>query len=49
MPQLELLQTPIRRRKSFANAAGQGLSVLEAKPLDKKACDEISALVNALF
>lgn len=49
VPQLELLQTPIRRRKSFANAAGQGLSVLEAKPLDKKACDEISALVNALF
>ena len=49
VPQLELLQTPIRRRKSFANAAGQGLSVLEAKPLDKKACDEISALVHALF
>jgi len=48
-PQFELLQTPIRRRKSFANAAGQGLSVLEAKPSDKKACDEITALVNALF
>ncbi|MGQ5490646.1 AAA family ATPase [Thauera sp. ZXT1-4] len=48
-PQFELLQTPIRRRKSFANAAGQGLSVLEAKPADKKACDEISALVSALF
>ena len=48
-PQFELLQTPVRRRKSFANAAGQGLSVLEVKPADKKACDEISALVNALF
>ena len=48
-PQFELLQTPIRRRKSFANAAGQGLSVLEAKPTDKKAYDEISALVSALF
>ena len=48
-PQFELLQTPIRRRKSFANAAGQGLSVLEAKPADKKACEEISALVSALF
>ena len=48
-PQFELLQTPVRRRKSFANAAGQGLSVLEVKPADKKACDEINALVNALF
>lgn len=48
-PQLELLQTPVRRRKSFANAAGQGLSVLEVKPADKKACDELSALVSALF
>jgi len=49
VPQLELLRTPIRRRKSFANAAGQGLSVLEAKPLDRKACDEINALMSALF
>jgi chromosome partitioning protein len=49
LPQFEFLQTPIRRRKSFANAAGQGLSVLEAKPADKKARDEISALVSALF
>ncbi len=49
LPQFEFLQTPIRRRKSFANAAGQGLSVLEAKPVDKKARDEISALVNVLF
>ena len=49
LPQFEFLQTPIRRRKSFANAAGKGLSVLEAKPIDRKACDEISALVNALF
>ena len=49
LPQFEFLQTPIRRRKSFANAAGQGLSVLEAKPLDRKACDEINALMSALF
>ena len=49
LPQFEFLQTPIRRRKSFANAAGQGLSVLEAKPVDRKARDEISALVNVLF
>ena len=49
LPQFEFLQTPIRRRKSFANAAGQGLAVLEAKPVDRKARDEISALVNVLF
>jgi chromosome partitioning protein len=49
VPQFEYLITPIRRRKSFANAAGQGLSVLELKPGDKKAKDELNALVNVLF
>ena len=49
VPQFEYLNTPIRRRKSFANAAGQGLSVLELKPTDKKAAEELKALVNALF
>ena len=47
--QFEYLATPIRRRKSFANGAGQGLSVLEIKPADKKACNELNALVSALF
>ena len=49
IPQFEYLATPIRRRKSFANGAGQGLSVLEMKPADRKACDELNALINALF
>jgi chromosome partitioning protein len=49
IPQFEYLDTPIRRRKAFANAAGQGLSVLELKPVDRKASDELNALVNALF
>lgn len=49
VPQFEFLATPIRRRKSFANAAGQGLSVLEARPADKKACEELNALMHALF
>ena len=49
VPQFEYLDTPIRRRKSFANAAGQGLSVLELKPTDKKAAEELKALVKALF
>ena len=49
IPQFAYLDTPIRRRKAFANAAGQGLSVLELKPADRKAADELNALVSALF
>lgn len=49
VPQFEYLPTPIRRRKSFANAAGAGLSVLELKPADRKAIAELNALVSALF
>ena len=49
VPQFEYLDTPIRRRKAFANAAGQGLSVLEFKPTDAKAVKELNALVKALF
>lgn len=49
VPQFEYLDTPIRRRKAFANAAGQGLSVLEFKPTDAKAVKELNALIKALF
>lgn len=49
IPQFEYLATPIRRRKAYANAAGAGMSVLELKPADKKAIDEMNALLNALF
>jgi len=49
VPQFEYLNTSIRRRKAFANAAGQGRSVLEIKPGDKKAKDELNALINILF
>ena len=48
-PQIELLPVPLRRRKSFANAAGQGLSVLELKPVDRKACEELNALLSILL
>ena len=47
--QLEYLSTPVCRRKSIANAAGGGLSVLEVKPRDAKACAEVEALISALF
>jgi chromosome partitioning protein len=49
VPQFEYLATPIRRRKAFANAAGAGLSVLEQKPMDKKAVEELNALIEVLF
>jgi chromosome partitioning protein len=49
VPQFEYLPTPIRRRKAFANAAGQGLSVLELKPPDGKAKAELNALISILF
>ena len=48
-PELEYVATPIRRRKPIANAAGQGLSVLEYSPKDPKGSEEISALVAAVF
>jgi len=43
------LPTPICRRKSFANAASQGLYVLEIKPAGKKAVNELNALISLLF
>ena len=49
VPQFEYLPTPLRRRKAFANAAGAGLSVLELKPEDRKASDELKALISQLF
>jgi chromosome partitioning protein len=45
-PQLSLLDTPIRRRKAFANATGQGMSVDELTPLDPKASAELAALLS---
>ena len=48
-PQLAHLDTPVRRRKAFANAVGQGLFVEELVPRDPKACDEVAALVHAVF
>ena len=47
--QFEYLPIPIRRRKAFSNAGGQGLSVQELSPRDVKACDELSVLLESLF
>lgn len=47
--QLDYLPTPIRLRKSFANAMGHGLSVLEYTPKDAKAIAEIKEFLDALM
>jgi chromosome partitioning protein len=46
---IEYLDAPIGRRKAIADAAGSGLSVLEWKPKDARATDEINRLVNLIF
>lgn len=45
-PELEFIDSPIVRRKAFANAAGQGLCVHELQPRDVKACAELDALMK---
>lgn len=49
VPQFEYLSAPIRRRKAFANASGQGLCVLELSPKDHKACEELNHLISLVF
>lgn len=48
-PAIKYLDTPIRRRKSIANAAGNGMSVLEYQPKDEKANAELSELLKAIY
>lgn len=48
-PGINYLATPIRRRKSIANAAGNGMSVLEQTPRDDKAISELNALLQAIY
>lgn len=46
---LEFINTPLGSRKAFSNAAAQGLSVLELKPQDQKASEEIMVLYQRVF
>lgn len=48
-PTITYLDTPIRRRKSIANAAGNGMSVLEQTPRDEKAIAELNALLKSIY
>lgn len=48
-PQFIYLDAPLKKRKSWANAAGIGISVLEQSPKDVKAQDELKNLLKILF
>lgn len=46
---LQYLQAPLGHRKAYANAASQGLSVVELRPADPKAMEEIGKLFGYLY
>lgn len=46
---IELLDTKIGQRKSFSNAAAEGLGVVELKPQNKQASAEIHDLCREIF
>jgi len=48
-PEMQYIPTPIRRRKAIANAAGQGMGIMEYTPKDTKGIEEMTALVKAVF
>jgi chromosome partitioning protein len=47
--EIKCLPITIGARKAFANAASDGLGVLEMKVLDKKAVDEIGQLYDFIY
>lgn len=48
-PEIEFIDCPIKNRKVFRNASGQGLGVVEYKPKDQKAIDELKSLYQTVF
>lgn len=48
-PNLTPIPALISRRKSFANAGGDGLSVFENRPRDAKACAEMQHVIDLIF
>lgn len=49
VPELQLLDTPLRQRKALSNASSAGLHVEELRPVDPKAAHEVRALVSAIY
>lgn len=48
-PGIEFIDAPLGQRKAFANAASQGLGVVELRPADAKASSEMGILFEHLF
>lgn len=48
-PEIEFIDCPVKNRKVFRNASGQGLGVVEYKPKDPKAIDELNKLYQTVF
>lgn len=46
---IEYLDCPIVARKSYANTAASGFGVIEGKPTDEKAINEITLLFNTIM
>ena len=46
---LQFIHTPLGSRKAYSNAAAQGLSVIELKPQDPKATEEMFTLYQRVF
>lgn len=46
---LQFMPTPLGARKAFGKAAAQGLAVVELKPADSKANEEVMALYQQVF
>lgn len=46
---VKFYDTPLIRRKAFAMASGNGLSVFEYRPKDQKACQEVERLAEVVF
>ena len=49
VPLFTFLDSQIGLRKAFANAASNGSSVVEQKPMDKKSVDEMKALYRHIY
>jgi len=47
--EIEFIDCPIKNRKVFRNASGLGLSVVEFKPKDQKAVEEVTKLYETVF
>jgi len=48
-PLLKLIEPKLVHREAFSDAAAMGISVFEHKPRDAKACDELKALLAAIY